>query len=83
MKNYYYIQTKIGGNPINLFAKDMQVGETWNGYKAIVFKAIADLFIVSDNKPFLFGIEIHSNVYKIRTSNARTEWSFLGTKTQK
>ena len=39
----------------------MQVGETCNGYRAIVFKGIDDLFIAAE-------IVIHSNVYKIRTS---------------
>ena len=41
--------------------KDLQVDETSNGYRAIVFKGIEDLLIAAD-------IVIHSNVYKIRTS---------------
>ena len=46
---------------LNLFTKDLQLGETRNGYRAIVFKVIEDLFIAAD-------IVIHSNVYKIRPS---------------
>ena len=42
-------------NPINLFTEDMHVGETWNGYRAIVFKGIEDLFIVADTvRTFVF-----------------------------
>ena len=42
----------------------MQVGETRNGYRAIIFKGIEDLFKAAD-------IEIHSNVYNIRTSTPK------------
>ena len=42
----------------------MQVVETRNGYRAIVFKGIEDLFKAAD-------IEIHSNVYNIRTSTPK------------
>ena len=45
----YYVQTAIGGNPINLFTKDMPVGRKWNVYRAIIFKGIEDLLIVKDN----------------------------------
>ena len=47
-KEDYCHHNKIGDNPINLFTKVMHVGETWNGYRAIVFKGIEDLFIVAD-----------------------------------
>ena len=56
---------------LNLFKKDLQVGETWNGYRAIVFKEIEDLFKAAD-------IEIHSNVYKIRTSTPK-EKTYIST----
>ena len=42
----------------------MQVGETRYGYRAIAFKGIEDLFKAVD-------IEIHSNVYNIRTSTPK------------
>ena len=60
----YYIQTAIGGNPINLFTKDMPMGKKWNVYRAIIFKGIEDLPIGKITiKPF-FGHWDHSNVYK-------------------
>ena len=46
---YYYVQTAIGGNPINLFTKDMPMGKKWNVYRAIIFKGIEDLLIVKNN----------------------------------
>ena len=49
---------------LNLFTKYLQVGETWNGYRAMVFRGIEDLFIGTD-------IEIDSNVCKIRTSSTK------------
>ena len=36
-KEDYNHQNKIGDNPINLYTEDMHVGETLNGYRAIVF----------------------------------------------
>ena len=48
----YYIQTAIGGNPINLFTKDMPVGKKWNAYRAIIFKG--DLLIFKDNYKTIF-----------------------------
>ena len=49
---------------LNLFTKYLQVGETWNGCRAMVFKGIEDLFLGTD-------IEIDSNVCKIRTSSTK------------
>ena len=51
----YCHHNKIGDNPINLFTEDMHVGETWNGYRAIAFKVIEDLFMVADTvRTFFF-----------------------------
>ena len=67
----YYVQNAIGGNPINLFTKDMPMGKQWNVYRAIIFKGIEDLPIGKITiKPF-FGHWDHSNVYKIRVSNTK------------
>ena len=53
----YYVQNAIGGNPINLFTKDMAVGKKWDVYRAIIFKGIEDLLIVKDNyKTFFWAL---------------------------
>ena len=53
----HYVQTAIGGKPINLFTKDMPVAKKWNVYRAIIFKGIKDLLIVKDNyKTFFWAL---------------------------
>ena len=47
-KEDYTHQNKIGDSPINLYTEDMHVGESLNGYIAIIFKGIEDLFMVAD-----------------------------------